>query len=312
MDPTGKRRGAEAGAKELTWCEVIARSPNPTFVTDAEFADRILATMLPWRVKHIQSGIVMLLVPPGKFVMGMSPNDPAGEDDERPAHEVTLTRAFYLGETPVTQAQWSQVNSANPSKFGAVSGNAIDRLLGSGLTNEEASEKLRRSDSGMLPVERVSWDDAIQFVRKTGLELPTEAQWEYACRAGVRTRRYGPLDLIAWHKGNANRQTQPVKMKRANALGFYDMLGNVFEWCSDYYGGAFYDDERSRSIDPAGPSRGAKRVLIGATNSNAGESRVLRGGSWECADKDCRASARKENFPEFGLPFIGFRVMKQA
>ena len=170
-------------------------------------------------------------------------------------HKVTLTGGFWLAKTPVTQKQWKSVMGNNPSRF-------------KGET---------------LPVESVSWNKAQQFCQKTGLQLPTEAQWEYACRAGSSGSHSGTgrLDEMGWHCGNSEGQTHPVAQKKANAWGFYDMHGNVEEWCADWFGGY----PRNRVTDPTGPASGKRRVLRG-------------GGCWNL-QPDCRSAARNGNYPEF-------------
>ena len=244
--------------------EVLEHNPDPKVVTDADFFKRIMETKLPWRVKHIATGIEMLLVPPGTFMMGASPGDTQAGDGEKPAHEVTITNAFYLGRTEVTQAQWFKVMDANPSEF-----------LG---------------DS--LPVDSVSWNDCQQFCAKTGMKLPTEAQWEYACRAGTTGATYCDLDLIAWHYGNAEGETHAVGKLQPNALGFFDMLGNVWEWCEDWYG-----RYSSGSVtNPTGPATGSYRLL--------------RGGDWNDYSYACRASGRDGATPVYFAYDIGFRVVR--
>ena len=244
--------------------EVLEQNPDPKVVTDADFFKRIMETKLPWRVKDKATGIEMLLVPPGTFMMGASPGDTQAGDGEKPAHEVTITNAFYLGRTAVTQAQWFKVMDANPSEF-----------LG---------------DS--LPVDSVSWNDCQQFCAKTGMKLPTEAQWEYACRAGTKGARYGDLDLIAWHYGNAEGETHAVGKLQPNALGFFDMLGNVWEWCEDWDG-----PYSSGSVtNPTGPATGSYRLL--------------RGGDWNDYSYACRASGRDGATPVYFDDDIGFRVVR--
>ena len=245
--------------------EVLEQNPDPKVVTDVDFRERITETKLPWRVKDIATGIEMLLVPPGTFMMGASPGESPAFERDKPAHEVTITKAFYLGRTAVTQAQWLEVMDANPSKF-----------LG----------------DQSLPVDSVSWDDCQQFCAKTGMKLPTEAQWEYACRAGTKGATYGDLDLIAWHYGNAGCETHAVGELQPNALGFFDMLGNLWEWCEDWYG-----PYSSGSVtNPTGPATGSYRVL--------------RGGDWNTSADYCRASQRISFTPDLINYFHGFRVVR--
>ena len=244
--------------------EILEQNPDPTVVTDADFLERITETKLPWRVKDIATGIEMLLVPPGTFMMGASPGDTQASDGEKPAHEVTITNAFYLGRTEVTQAQWFKVMDTTPSHF--------------------------RGE--LLPVDSVSWDDCQQFCAKTGMKLPTEAQWEYACRAGTKGATYGDLDLIAWHQGTAGGTTHAVGQLQPNALGFFDMLGNVWEWCEDWDG-----PYSSGSV-------------TNPTGTTTGTYRLLRGGYWSNYADGCRASQRGGDSPGGIGSKFGFRVVR--
>ena len=264
--PTYTQPAPAATSSKLSWAEVLEQNPDPKVVTDADFLKRIKSTGLPWRVTHKSTGIEMLLVPPGTFMMGASPGDTQASDDEKPAHEVTITKAFYLGRTEVTQAQWFKVMDTNPSKF--------------------------RGES--LPVDSVSWNDISVFLKKAsgGLQLPTEAEWEYACRAGTKGATYGDLDLLAWHSGVSAGTTHAVGKLQPNALGFCDMLGNVCEWCEDWYG-----PYSSGSVtNPTGPTTGS--------------SRLLRGGSWDNDSGYCRGS-RRYYFNSGGASIrLGFRVAR--
>jgi len=294
----------------LEWAQVLEQSPDPNVVTDADLLKRIVDTKLPWRVRDKKSGIEMLLVPPGKFVMGMSPGDEEGvelekaiakeiteyADCERPAHDVTITKAFYLGKTEVTQEQWVKVMQSNPSKFQE---SAIQKDIDAGLTKQEAQAKVGLDLPNTLltarnPVEQVSWDDCQKFCAATGLRLPTEAEWEYACRAGVRKPRYGELAEIAWFRDNSDQTSHPVGKKLPNALGFYDTLGNVLEWCNDKFQCDYYKDCIDGVVDPKG--------------SSSSPDRVLRGGSWFNPSIICRASIRVGIPPVFyNSDDIGFR-----
>ena len=285
---------------ELAWADVVEQSPNLKVVTDADFLARIAATGLPWRVKDKGTGIEMLLVPPGKFIMGMSPGDTEASDNEKPAHEVTLTKPFYLGRTEVTQSQWVKVSGNNPSHFHSLKDrdSMIKKLMNDGLTKSEAEAKAAKesADIDSFPVESVSWNDCQQFCAKTNLRLPTEAEWEYACCAGVRKPTYGDLDDIAWFDKNSSGKTHMVGKKIPNALGFYDMLGNVFEWCSDIYGAKYYKSCEDGVVDPVGASEGSDRVL--------------RGGSWIYYFNGCRSSNRCYPGPVNRDNSLGLRVAR--
>ena len=262
--PLVHAKPAVAGDVSL-WADVLKASVDRSIVTDARLADQITAVGLPWRVYDRVTGIEMVLIPPGKYMRGAPRDDGDGYDDERPAHEVVMPRAFDLGVCPVTQGEWSKLRAGNPSQF----------------------------KGERLPVERVSLDDISTFLRKSvGLRLPTEAEWEYACRAGTTDSRYGQIDAIAWYEGNNLKQTSPVGEKQANAFGLHDMLGNVWEWCSDLY--APYPS--TPQVDPQGPK--------------SGQFRVVRGGSWSDNMRSCRASYRYGNAYAFKNPYIGFRVAR--
>jgi len=205
--------------------------------------------------------------------------------DETPRHRVRITRPFWMGVTEVTQAQYEAVMGGNPSFF-----------KGAGS-----------------PVEQVSWDDAVEFCRKltdkcanaqvgAGLKpaptfrLPTEAEWEYACRAGNRGKwcfgdDEAELGDYAWYSANSGSTTHPVAQKKPNAWGLYDMHGNVWEWCADWYGDYPTDDAN----DPQGPSSGSYRVL--------------RGGSWNSNPGNCRSANRNDLVPSFRYYNLGFRVV---
>jgi formylglycine-generating enzyme required for sulfatase activity len=251
------------------WATLLEASPDPTVVTDANLRAAIVASGFAWRIKDTSSDIEMMLIPAGTFMMGCSPGDAECEGNESPAHQVTLTNAFYLGKTEVTQAQWTAKMGSNPSSF-------------SGF-----------SDSPRRPVERVSWNMIQDFNTATSLRLPTEAEWEFACRAGTTTARYGVLNDIAWHNGNSGSTTHAVATRLPNALGLFDTLGNVWEWSHDWY-----EPYSSGSVtDPTGPLTGANRLL--------------RGGSWNNGDSVCRGSRRGDfGNPAAADPGFGFRAAR--
>ena len=305
---TNPKPAPTATASPLSWAEVLEQNPDPTVVTDADFLKRITETKLPWRVKDKASGIEMLLVPSGKFVMGMSPGDQAARDNEKPAHEVTITKAFYLGRTEVTQEQWMKVMGENPSFFKKSSEgreSKIAKYIEEGLTKQEAQEKAGAETPSKLltaknPVEQVSWDDCRKFCEITRMKLPTEAQWEYACRAGVRKPRYGELYDIAWYQANSASTSHLVAQKSPNALGFYDMIGNVWEWTNDWYEDDYYKSCADGVVDPTGPAQ-----------SELGE-RVVRYGGWFSAAWHCRASFRYKSASGEGSSAIGCRFARTA
>ena len=196
------------------------------------------------------------------------------DGDEQPLTRVRISRAFELGKHEVTQAEWEALMGSNPSFF------------------EECG--------GDCPVEQVSWDDVQEFIGSlNALEgearyrLPTEAEWEYAARAGTTGDRYaGDLDAIAWYGEGLDGSTHPVGQKAPNALGLHDMLGNVWEWVQDWYGGY----PGGSVTDPQGPASGSVRVL--------------RGGSWFYLAWYCRASYRHHDPPGFRNDDLGFRLLR--
>jgi formylglycine-generating enzyme required for sulfatase activity len=267
----------QAAAPSLSWAEVLEQNPDPQIVTDADFRARMIATGLPWRVRDRGTNIEMLLVPPGTFMMGKSAGDTEAYSDEGPAHQVTLTQGFYLGRTEVTQAQWQANDQAN----------------GQVKSGRNPSYFAGYSDSPARPVEQVSWNMIQQFCTQNGLRLPTEAEWEYACRGGNLDPRYGVPNDIAWSSRNSESATHAVGGKLPNALGFYDTIGNVWEWCADYYG-------PYTAVDVTNP-----------TGATSGACRVLRGGSWAYIFSfNCRVSRRYVGTADFFYVGFGFRVVR--
>jgi formylglycine-generating enzyme required for sulfatase activity len=222
-------------------------------------------------------GMEFVLIPAGSFTMGADKNFEDASDDETPQHRVRISKPFYLGTYEVTQAQWTAVMGNNPSKY-------------KGRSN---------------PVEQVSWDDIQVFIQRlnqkeghTRYRLPTEAEWEYAARAGTEsTYSFGDdareLGKYAWYDENyRSGSTHPVGQKQPNAWGLYDMHGNVWEWVQDWYGDRYYSD--SPDTDPKGPSSGSYRVL--------------RGGGWYFSAQYCRAAFRDFNSPDIRYYYVGFRL----
>jgi formylglycine-generating enzyme required for sulfatase activity len=211
-----------------------------------------------------KDGLTYVWIPPGRFMMGCSLGDAECDGDERPAHEVTITKGFWLGQTPVTQQAYQRVTGQNPIPF-----------IGANL-----------------PVESVYWDEAKAYCAAVGGRLPTEAEWEYAARAGSTNARYGNLDDIAWYWGNSGNKPHDVAQKIPNAFGLYDMLGNVHQWVADLYG--IY--QAGAQIDPSG--------------AESGQSRTLRGGPYYRIYRGVRVSSRnKETRTEARLDGIGVRCV---
>lgn len=217
-------------------------------------------------------GIEFVWCPPGSFLMG-TPGDIVHEIP----HKVTLTRPFWIGKYPVTQRQWLRVMGQNPSHF--------------------------RGEELEAPVEQVSWDDAQAFcsevsrVESIQFRLPSEAEWEYACRAGSAgsfcfdSPYVGELLDYAWYSANSHDTTHPVGQKKPNGWGIYDMHGNVWEWCQDWFG----DYSADAVTDPSGPPEGSRRVR--------------RGGGWRRSAEFCSSSSRNASFPGIRLITMGFRVV---
>ncbi len=260
--------------------------PEPTVASfdakKAEEQQKAWAKHLGVRVKARNSiGMELMLIPPGEFLMG----SPAFEDvrgDDETQHKVTLTKPFFMGITEVTQAQFFRVLRKNSSKFKAAK----------------------------HPVEQVTWDEAVEFCarlsdlpaeKRTGrvYRLPTEAEWEYACRAGTTTaysfgNDQGQLSNYGWWKVNSGGATHPVGLKKPNPWGLYDIHGNVFEWVQDWHGGY----SGGKLTDPTGPVSGSLRVS--------------RGGRWSSIAGICRSAFRYRSTPGLRLNNLGFRVLRSS
>ncbi len=229
-------------------------------------------------------GMKLVLIPKGTFMMG-SPESEQGRIGNENQHEVTISKDYYLGVYEVTQAQYEKVMGKNPSRFqGAIVGN----------------------ENTDLPVEDVSWDDAVAFCKKLSdlpeekkagrvYRLPTEAEWEYACRAGSKTAysfddEEGLLPEYGWSYRNSSDRTHTVGLLEANSWGLYDMHGNVFEWCSDCFG----EYPTGAVSDPTG--------------RKVGSFRVFRGGSWRHDAAHCRSAYRQGSYPTYRYDLVGFRL----
>jgi formylglycine-generating enzyme required for sulfatase activity len=228
-------------------------------------------------------GATFRLIPAGRFLMGSPESDPDAYSDEKPQHTVMISRSYYMGETEVTQGQWKAVLGTEPWK-------------GKDNVREGAN----------YPATNLSWEDAVEYCRRLSelegrtYRLPTEAEWEYACR-GVTKTRYsfgddaGDLSKYGWFEDNASDKGESyaheVKQKLANPYGLYDIHGNVWEWCSDWYG----DYSVGALTDPLGAAGGSYRVS--------------RGGCWDFQASSCRAALRGGSEPSYRDSYLGFRLL---
>jgi len=232
----------------------------------------------------------MVRIPAGEFAMGSA----SGGADEGPVHRVRITHAYEMGKFEITQAQWETVMTDPHAQPGATR-----------ITPEHVAVTATpsRFKGPALPVESVSWDDIQVFLARLNARdhdhlyrLPTEAEWEYACKAGSTANHSAALEPAAWYKDNSGERTRPVGEKQPNAWGLFDMLGNAAEWVEDWYGREYYAE--SPAADPAGPSSGSYRVY--------------RGGCWFDPAKYCNSTARKFDFPVNRHDGVGFRVVRTA
>jgi formylglycine-generating enzyme required for sulfatase activity len=288
-------------AQEVPTKPSVSPTPKPTAASSKESAGtraddaNATATQAQADAEEKKKRERFVLIPAGEFMMGSSD----GVDNEKPVHRVRISQSFELGKYEVTQAEWEAVMKNNPSHF----------------------------KGSNLPVESVSWDDAQAFIKKLNAKndgysyrLPTEAEWEYACRAGSSVDDAGSLAAMAWFGGNSGKtrlnvdeifrtarghyrkrlddngaQTHPVGQKQANAWGLYDMHGNVWEWCQDWYDKDYY--KNSPVADPSGPGTGSHRVT--------------RGGGWGDIAVRCRSAVRGARPPAAQADEgFGFRLVR--
>ncbi len=266
---------------------VKARTPSPSpplTVTPTPYVDeedRMITIPLPGLSEKAKP-LEMVLINGGSFTMGSPRSQEFRESNEWPQHEVTISKDFYMGRYEVTQGQWQALMGRNPAGY----------------------------QDGNLnhPVENVSWNDCKMFIERLNdlglgqFRLPTEAEWEYACRAGTDTRFYWGEDPDevqvkehAWYTLNSENHPREVGLKRPNNWGLYDMSGNVYEWCQDWF--APYSKEAKSQVDPTGPAGGI--------------SRVNRGGSWNLGAWNCRSAHRVGYQPHFRYIFLGFRIVRE-
>jgi formylglycine-generating enzyme required for sulfatase activity len=275
-----------------SWATLIEETPDPALVWAPDLRAAITATGLAWRVRDTATQIEMVLIPPGTFEMGCSESSESGcQLDESPIHPIALTNAFYLGRHEVTQGEWQAIMGSNPSRFSA------------------ASSQVPSAQVPRRPVENVSWDQISGtggFMALTGMRLPTEAEWEFAYRAGTTTAFHGfggsptgtsdisDVGQIAWIESNSAGQTRPVGGKAGNGFGLHDLSGNVMEWVKDWYSASYY------SFSPIHNPSGAAPGLY----------RVLRGGDWDRDSFTARSSARYYLSSYVKADRIGFRVAR--
>lgn len=225
-------------------------------------------------VQAVTPPMEFVTIQPGTFRMGCAEGDTLCDPDENPAHQVRITKAFQLGKFEVTQGQWKSVMGAtnNPSRFKG------DPLPVENMTYLQVEDFLKKLNA---------LDDGFKY------RLPTEAEWEFAARAGTTTPNTGPLNDVAWHQGNAGGTSHPVGEKKPNAWGLHDMEGNVYEWTTDW----FFDYEEDPQTDPKGPEMGFEKVP--------------RGGAWESTPKGVRTSNRNMLEPDGESYLIGFRYVRE-
>jgi formylglycine-generating enzyme required for sulfatase activity len=244
---SGKETGVEAALLNL---------PNPGEVRE-----------------NSKDGLKYVWIPPGMFMMGCSPGDNECESDEKPLHQITIGKGFWIGQTKVTVGAYK--------RFAATTKRPMPDApnFNKGWANDS------------MPIVNVSWNDAHDFCAWAGARLPTEAEWEYAARGGSTEARYGPIGEVAWYSVNSGGQTHPVGEKRANGFGLCDVLGNVWEWVNDWYDQNYY--RNSPAQDPLGPT--------------SGQVRVLRGGAWVSVPWVVRVSFRSSYNPANGNNIDGVR-----
>lgn len=243
----------------------LPKEPGDVYVP-AESAGKVIMNSI---------GMELRLIPAGSFIVGSPENEKGRRSNEGPQHKVTISRPFYLGVYEVTQEQYEKVMGSNPSKF----------------------------KGSRRPVENVKWQDALTFCKKLSnkektmqYRLPTEAEWEYAARAGTGTAFFWGDEMdgeYCWYLRNSGSETKEVGTRKPNPWGLYDMCGNVWEWCEDWYGNKIYSS--SERLDPKGPSSGVNRVI--------------RGGGWYADSHYCRSAYRDQATSGLRGDVAGFRVL---
>jgi formylglycine-generating enzyme required for sulfatase activity len=284
--------GKEIAFEHITYLEntvdsrpmVSSQSKGTLFTINGVFSRHLTSKTIdieifnfPVQEDIVEKDIELIFIPPGEFTMGTPDNESGRQKDEGPVHKVTIKSPFYIGKFEVTQAQYESIMGTNPSKF--------------------------KGDD--LPVDSITWGEAIEFCRKmselTGhkYRLPTEAEWEYACRASTKTTFFWGNDFdesYGWYRKNSGGTSHPVGEKSPNAWGLYDMCGNIEEWCVDWYKKSYKNKEHE--IDPQGPSSGTLRVR--------------RGGCWQHSIPCLRSGNRFYFDPDERSNQIGFRIVREV
>ncbi len=289
----------------------ISRLPRPSRVAQAfaliAFAGCDVyqpATAVGAPMEHVEQAtakaraidIEFIEIPAGSFLMGSSSSDPDAQDFEKPQHQVTISKPFSIGRYEVTQAQWEAVIGSNP--YTRDRSNPYYNLPG-------MAARITRPDHPAT----VSWNDAQEFISRlnaleghTRYRLPTEAEWEYAARAGTTTAysfgsRVADLGRYAWHGEDfSSGGSHPVGQKEANPWGLYDVHGNAWEWVNDWYSPTYYG--AAAQVDPKGPATGTERVV--------------RGGSWHATSTSWRSAFRRDYAPDYRGISIGFRLVMES
>ena len=299
--------------------QLAEKNPSPEGATKGDMSSPAKVGQSQGEVRvNPKDGLKYVWIPPGTFQMGCSRGDTECRPDEKPPHQVTITKGFWLGQTEVTVGAYKRFVGATGRQMPPEPSLAlVGRPLNPGWGDEA------------MPIVEVTWDDAQAYCSWAGGQLPTEAEWEYAARAGSTVARYANLDEIAWYADNSGIQPfdserfskehqannvnedekryekrlnengnnmHEVGQKRANGFGLYDVLGNAWEWVNDWYDEKYY--QSSPSQDPAGPT--------------TGQERVIRGGAWKANPKEVRVSYRTRWVPYGSLEFNGFRCGREV